>query len=108
MHNLVKYPPFVPPSAEGINYPPRTQYYIPTGHSGQASHYVFLDGTHDNRETFRTQGQLFASTEPVVGFLIRSSVGTNLSFIYTDYFCGTLYDSAITTYRQVFLSSNIT
>src|SRR5690625_5176454 len=107
MHNLVKYPPFVPPSAEGINYPPRTQYYIPTGHSGQASPYVFLDGTHDNRETFRTQGQLFASIEPVDGLLIRSSVGTNLSFSYTDYFRGTLNDPGITTYEQDLRSRNI-
>src|SRR5690606_27764175 len=44
MVNLVKYPPFVGKDRIDGAYP-RTAYYIPSGHSGQASPYVFLYGT---------------------------------------------------------------
>ncbi|HYH56855.1 MAG TPA: SusC/RagA family TonB-linked outer membrane protein, partial [Anseongella sp.] len=55
MVSLVKYPPFVPPVNEEGKYP-RTQDYIPTGHSGQASPYVFLYGTHNNVNSFNNLG----------------------------------------------------
>ncbi|MEX0883867.1 MAG: SusC/RagA family TonB-linked outer membrane protein, partial [Cyclobacteriaceae bacterium] len=44
MVSLVKYPPFVSPEQMEGRYP-RTYDYIPTGHSGQASPYVYLYGT---------------------------------------------------------------
>lgn len=107
MHNLVKYPPFVPPSTEGLNYPPRTQSFIPTGHSGQASPYVYLDGIRNINEVYRNQGQIFATVEPIDGLMVRSSVGTNISFSSTDYFRGTLNDPGITTYGQDLRSRSI-
>lgn len=96
MVSLVKYPPFVAPVDEQGKYP-RTQDYIPTGHSGQASPYVFLYGTNDRRNYFKNLARGFLNVELIEGLDFRTSVGSNISFNSTDYFRGGAGDELVAT-----------
>ncbi|MEX1136856.1 MAG: TonB-dependent receptor, partial [Balneolales bacterium] len=95
MTSLSKYPPFVPPTHPDIPYHPRTNDFITSGHSGQASPLTYLNGRRNNNETYRNQGQIFATYQPTQNLLVRSSVGADLSFSLTDDFRGTLNDPVL-------------
>ena len=94
MVSLVKYPPFVSPDLMDGKYP-RTYDYIPTGHSGQASPYVFLYGTENFQNTFTNIGRAFINLQLMEGLSLRTSVGTNLSFSNTDYWSGGIGDTQV-------------
>ncbi len=96
MVSLVKYPPFVAPIDEQGKYP-RTQDYIPTGHSGQASPYVFLYGTNDRTNYFKNLARGFLNLELLEGLDFRTSVGSNISFSSSDYFRGGAGDELVAT-----------
>lgn len=96
MVSLVKYPPFVPPVDEEGKYP-RTQDYIPTGHSGQASPYVYLFGTHNNVNSFNNMGRVFINLKLLEGLTFKTSAGANITFNSTDYFRGGVGDDLIQT-----------
>ncbi|WP_236978910.1 SusC/RagA family TonB-linked outer membrane protein [Membranihabitans maritimus] len=96
MVSLVKYPPFVAPQDENGNYP-RTQDYIPKGHSGQASPYVYLYGTNNTGEYFKNIARGFISLNLAEGLVLKSSVGTNLTYNSSDYFRGGAGDNLIAT-----------
>jgi TonB-linked SusC/RagA family outer membrane protein len=94
MVSLVKYPPFVSPEPVDGKYP-RTFDYIPTGHSGQASPYVYLYGTENFQNIFSNIGRAFINLELMEGLNLRTSVGTNLSFATTDFWSGGIGDPQV-------------
>lgn len=96
MVSLVKYPPFVAPLDENGKYP-RTQDYIPKGHSGQASPYVYLYGTHDNDSYFKNLARGFVNINVLDGLDFKTSVGTNITHNSSDYFRGGAGDPLIST-----------
>lgn len=96
MVSLVKYPPFVAPVDENGKYP-RTQDYIPKGHSGQASPYVYLYGTHNNARYFKNLARGFLNIKILDGLDFKTSVGSNITFNSTDYFRGGAGDELIST-----------
>ncbi|MEX2512064.1 MAG: TonB-dependent receptor [Cyclobacteriaceae bacterium] len=91
MVSLVKYPPFVSPELMDGRYP-RTYDYIPTGHSGQASPYVYLYGTENYENVFTNIGRAFLNLEIVDGLSLRTSVGTNIAFVNNDFWSGGIGD----------------
>lgn len=94
MVSLVKYPPFVSPHLENGKYP-RTYDYIPTGHSGQASPYVYLYGTENFQNTFTNIGRAFVNLDLMKGLSLRSSLGTTLGFVNTDNWSGGIGDTQV-------------
>jgi TonB-linked SusC/RagA family outer membrane protein len=94
MVSLVKYPPFVSPHMENGKYP-RTYDYIPTGHSGQASPYVFLYGTENFQNIFTNIGRTFIHLDLMEGLSLRSSVGTTISFVTGDFWSGGIGDTQV-------------
>src|SRR5690606_24774335 len=94
MVSLVKYPPFVSPHLENGKYP-RTYDYIPTGHSGQASPYVYLYGTENFQNIFTNIGRAFINLDLMEGLSLRSSVGTTVSFVTGDYWSGGIGDTQV-------------
>jgi len=96
MVSLVKYPPFVAPIDENGKYP-RTQDYIPKGHSGQASPYVYLYGTHNNSNYFKNLARGFLNINILDGLDFKTSVGSNITFNSSDYFRGGAGDELIST-----------
>ena len=96
MVSLAKYPPFVPPMDQQGRYP-RTQDYILTGHSGQASPYVFLYGTNNQANTFKNIGRVFGNIKIMDALVLHTSVGTNITFASTDFFRGGAGDKLVAT-----------
>lgn len=96
MVSLVKYPSFVPPVDETGKYP-RTQDYIATGHSGQASPYTFLYGTNSNVKNFNNLARVFVNLKLLEGLTFNTSVGANINFNSTDYFRGGVGDDLVPT-----------
>src|SRR5690606_29380904 len=94
MVSLVKYPPFVSPHLENGKYP-RTYDYIPTGHSGQASPYVYLYGTENFQNTFTNIGRAFVNLDLMEGLSLRSSLGTTLGYVNTDNWSGGIGDTQV-------------
>lgn len=94
MVSLVKYPPFVSPHLQNGKYP-RTYDYIPTGHSGQASPYVFLYGTENFQNNFTNIGRAFINLNLMEGLSLRSSVGTTISFVTGDFWSGGIGDTQV-------------
>src|SRR5690606_21746828 len=76
---------------------PRTQDYIPKGHSGQASPYVFLYGTHNNSNYFKNLARGFLNINILDGLDFKTSVGSNITFNSSDYFRGGAGDELIST-----------
>lgn len=96
MVSLVKYPPFVPTVDETGRYP-RTQDYIATGHSGQASPYTFLYGTNSTVKNFNNLARVFVNLQLLEGLTFNTSVGANINFNTTDYFRGGAGDDLVAT-----------
>lgn len=94
MVSLVKYPPFVSPEYIDGKYP-RTYDYIPTGHSGQASPYVYLYGTENYSNVFTNIGRAFINLNLMDGLSFKTSVGTNISFTNNDFWSGGIGDSRV-------------
>tara|TARA_R110001592_G_scaffold148471_5_gene373503 strand:+ start:96048 stop:99086 length:3039 start_codon:yes stop_codon:yes gene_type:complete len=106
MVSLVKYPPFVSPDYIDGKYP-RTYDYIPTGHSGQASPYVYLYGTENNSNVFTNIGRAFINLDLMDGLSFKTSVGTNISFVNNDYWSGGIGDTRVNTNGNVSDSRSI-
>lgn len=96
MVSLVKYPSFVPTVDETGKHP-RTQDYIPTGHSGQASPYTFLYGTNSSVRNFNNLARVFVNLNLMEGLTFNTSVGANINFNSTDYFRGGVGDDLVPT-----------
>ncbi|MBW7892215.1 MAG: SusC/RagA family TonB-linked outer membrane protein, partial [Chitinophagaceae bacterium] len=79
MVSLVKYPPFVSPEKLNGKYP-RTFDYIPTGHSGQQSPYVFLYGVRNFNNNFANVGRAFINLNLMDGLSFKTSLGTNIIY----------------------------
>lgn len=94
MVSLVKYPPFVSPNMIDGKYP-RTYDYIPSGHSGQASPYVYLHGTENYQNIFTNIGRAFVQLDLLEGLNLRSSVGTTISFVTGDNWAGGIGDKQV-------------
>ena len=100
MVSLVKYPPFVSPDYIDGKYP-RTYDYIPTGHSGQASPYVYLYGTENYSNVFTNIGRAFINLNLMDGLSFKTSVGTNIAFTNNDYWSGGIGDTRVNTNGNV-------
>jgi len=100
MVSLVKYPPFVSPDYIDGKYS-RTYDYIPTGHSGQASPYVYLYGTENYSNVFTNIGRAFINLELMDGLSFKTSVGTNIAFTNNDFWSGGIGDSRVNVNGRV-------
>ncbi len=94
MVSLVKYPPFVSPNMVDGKYP-RTYDYISSGHSGQASPYVFLYGTENYQKIFTNIGRAFVQLDLLEGLSLRSSLGTTISYVTGDNWSGGIGDPQV-------------
>lgn len=96
MVSLVKYPPFV--GAEKINGKyPRTADYIPSGHSGQASPYVYLYGTESFVNYFSNIGRAFLDINITDGLTFKTSVGNTIGFSEANAWSGGIGDAGVNT-----------
>lgn len=96
MVSLVKYPPFVSPEKIDGKYP-RTFDYIPTGHSGQQSPYVFLYGVRNFNNNFANVGRAFVNFNLMDGLSFKTSVGTNIIYNTNNVFSSGIGDPQVPT-----------
>lgn len=106
MVNLVKYPPFVSPEKLNGKYP-RTFDYIPTGHSGQQSPYIFLYGTRNFNNNFANIGRAFVNLSLMDGLSFKTSLGTNIAYNTYNSFSSGIGDAAVPTNGSVSQSQSI-
>jgi len=97
MVNLVKYPPFVSPQRLQSGKYPRTADYIPFGHSGQASPYVYLYGTENFVTTFNNIGRAFLDFRLAEGLTFKTSVGTTFGYSEANNWAGGIGDNGVNT-----------
>jgi len=96
MVNLVKYPPFV--GTEKINGKyPRTADYIPSGHSGQASPYVYLYGTENYVRYFSNIGRAFLDVNITNDLKFKTSIGNTIGFSENNVWAGGIGDPGVNT-----------
>ncbi len=96
MVNLVKYPPFVGKERINGKYP-RTADYIPSGHSGQASPYVYLYGTESYVNYFSNIGRAFLDINIANGLTFKTSVGNTIGFSESNNWAGGIGDAGVNT-----------
>ncbi len=96
MVNLVKYPPFVGKERINGKYP-RTADYIPSGHSGQASPYVFLYGTENFVNYFSNIGRAVLDINITNDLTFKTSVGNTIGFSESNSWAGGIGDAGVNT-----------
>lgn len=96
MVNLVKYPPFVGKEKINGKYP-RTADYIPSGHSGQASPYVYLYGTENYVNYFSNIGRAFLDIQITNDLKFKTSIGNTIGFSEGNNWSGGIGDSGVNT-----------
>lgn len=108
MVNLVKYPPFVSPNRLESGKYPRTADYIPYGHSGQASPYVFLHGTENYVTTFNNIGRAFLDFRLSKDLNFKTSVGTIFGYSEANNWAGGIGDMGVQTTGSIADSRTLT
>lgn len=106
MVNLVKYPPFVGNERINGKYP-RTADYIPFGHSGQASPFVFLYGTENFVNYFSNIGRAFLDVKINNDLNFKTTVGNTISFSEANNWSGGIGDAGVNTNGSLADSRNI-
>ncbi len=106
MVNLVKYPPFVGKERINGKYP-RTADYIPYGHSGQASPFVFLYGTENFVTDFSNIGRASLDFNLANGLTFKTSVGNNIFYSQSNNWSGGIGDAAVNVNGSQGMSQSI-